>query len=150
MDDGIDHVWPEDKGRWLEDVATKQGLHQRELAAVGDSGGDREMLAAAGRVSSWTGRRVPGSVITVAPLLRRPLASMLSDVNVAWLADAASWLLPIAVIATTIVVFRRRAPAVSRALLGGMIGSFVGGFLGRDSSSGSSGVRWWEWSPSEG
>ncbi len=46
--DVIDHVWPEDKGRWLQDVAMKEGLHQRELAAVGDSGGDREMLAAAG------------------------------------------------------------------------------------------------------
>jgi HAD superfamily phosphoserine phosphatase-like hydrolase len=46
--DVIDHVWPEDKGRWLREVATKQGLHQRELAAVGDSEGDREMLAAAG------------------------------------------------------------------------------------------------------
>jgi phosphoserine phosphatase len=46
--DVIDHVWPEDKGRWLQEVATKLGLHQRELAAVGDSEGDREMLAAAG------------------------------------------------------------------------------------------------------
>jgi phosphoserine phosphatase len=48
MADRIDHVWPEDKGRWLHDFATEHGLHQRELAAVGDSDGDREMLAAAG------------------------------------------------------------------------------------------------------
>jgi phosphoserine phosphatase len=47
-DDRIDHVWPEDKGRWLHEVATTQGFRQRELAAVGDSEGDREMLAAAG------------------------------------------------------------------------------------------------------
>jgi phosphoserine phosphatase len=47
-EDTIDHVWPEDKGRWLQDFATRHGLHQRELAAVGDSEGDREMLAAAG------------------------------------------------------------------------------------------------------
>jgi HAD superfamily phosphoserine phosphatase-like hydrolase len=47
-DDGIDHVWPEDKGRWLLDFAAQHGLDQRELAAVGDSDGDREMLAAAG------------------------------------------------------------------------------------------------------
>ena len=46
--DVVDHVWPEDKGRWLQDAAAKLGLHQRELAAVGDSEGDREMLAAAG------------------------------------------------------------------------------------------------------
>jgi len=47
-DDGIDHVWPEDKGRWLLDFATQHKLDQRELAAVGDSDGDREMLAVAG------------------------------------------------------------------------------------------------------
>lgn len=47
-DDGIDHVWPEDKGRWLRDTSVKLGLRQREVAAVGDSGGDREMLVAAG------------------------------------------------------------------------------------------------------
>jgi phosphoserine phosphatase len=47
-DDGIHHVWPEDKGRWLLDFAAQHGLDQRELAAVGDSDGDREMLAAAG------------------------------------------------------------------------------------------------------
>jgi phosphoserine phosphatase len=47
-DAAIDHVWPEDKGRWLQDFATQHGLHPRELAAVGDSEGDREMLAAAG------------------------------------------------------------------------------------------------------
>ena len=46
--DVVDHVWPEDKGRWLQEVAKEQELHQRELAAVGDSDGDREMLAAAG------------------------------------------------------------------------------------------------------
>ena len=47
-DHGIDHVWPEDKGRWLQDTSVEFGLHCREVAAVGDSEGDREMLAAAG------------------------------------------------------------------------------------------------------
>ena len=47
-DDGIDHVWPDDKGRWLRDFAARHQLDQRELAAIGDSDGDREMLAAAG------------------------------------------------------------------------------------------------------
>lgn len=47
-DDGIHHVWPEDKGRWLEETSAKLGLERREVAAIGDSEGDREMLAAAG------------------------------------------------------------------------------------------------------
>jgi phosphoserine phosphatase len=47
LDEGIEHVWPEDKGRWLQDFATQHGLHQGQVAAVGDSEGDREMLAAA-------------------------------------------------------------------------------------------------------
>lgn len=57
-DDGIDHVWPEDKGRWLVDFATQHELNQRELAAVGDSDGDREMLAAAG-FRIFVGNRPP-------------------------------------------------------------------------------------------
>ena len=69
--DVIDHVWPEDKGRWLQEVATRQGLHQRELAAVGDSGGDREMLGAAGfRV--FVGDRLPG----IPDVLHMPGADM--------------------------------------------------------------------------
>lgn len=47
-DNGIDHVWPKDKGRWLRDMSMRLGLHRREVAGVGDSEGDREMLAAAG------------------------------------------------------------------------------------------------------
>ncbi|MEA2550362.1 MAG: phosphoserine phosphatase [Actinomycetota bacterium] len=54
----IDHVWAEDKGRWLQAAAAKLGLHHQEVAAVGDSDGDREMLAAAGfRV--FVGDRAP-------------------------------------------------------------------------------------------
>ena len=50
--------------------------------------------------------------------------------DIAWLADTAPWWLTIAAIATTMIVFRRRAPAVSRGLLGGVIGLVVGGPLG--------------------
>jgi phosphoserine phosphatase len=45
---GIEHVWPEDKGPWLSALAESLGLAPAELAAVGDSDGDRELLAAAG------------------------------------------------------------------------------------------------------
>lgn len=45
---GIDHVWPADKGRWLEDLSGKVNLHRHQVAAVGDSDNDRELLEAAG------------------------------------------------------------------------------------------------------
>jgi HAD superfamily phosphoserine phosphatase-like hydrolase len=45
---GIEHVWPADKGRWLEDLSGKLGLHRDQVAAVGDSDSDRELLEAAG------------------------------------------------------------------------------------------------------
>jgi phosphoserine phosphatase len=47
-DDGVEHVWPEDKGLWLREMSARLGLDIQEVAAVGDSDGDREMLAASG------------------------------------------------------------------------------------------------------
>ena len=55
---GIDHVWPEDKGRRLGDLGRSLALDPDEIAAVGDSGGDRELLAAAG-VRFFVGRNTP-------------------------------------------------------------------------------------------
>jgi HAD superfamily phosphoserine phosphatase-like hydrolase len=45
---GIEHVWPAEKGRCLSDMAARLGLSSQQVAAIGDSGGDRELLEAAG------------------------------------------------------------------------------------------------------
>ena len=45
---GIEHVWPADKGRWLRNLARRLELPRAAVAAVGDSDGDRELLQAAG------------------------------------------------------------------------------------------------------
>lgn len=45
----IEHAWPEAKGAWLTDQAAQLGLNPTQVAAVGDSDGDRELLEAAGR-----------------------------------------------------------------------------------------------------
>ena len=47
-DGSIDHVWPEDKARWLVDLAAQLGVSNSRIAAVGDSAGDFEMLQAVG------------------------------------------------------------------------------------------------------
>ena len=47
LEQGIEHVWPEDKGAWLRALRCELGLEEREVAAVGDSEGDRELLEAA-------------------------------------------------------------------------------------------------------
>ncbi len=44
---GIDHVWPADKGPWLEALIERLSLERAAVAAVGDSDGDRELLEAA-------------------------------------------------------------------------------------------------------
>lgn len=43
----VDHVWPEDKGLWLMGLSNRLGLAPRQVAAVGDSDNDRELLEAA-------------------------------------------------------------------------------------------------------
>jgi HAD superfamily phosphoserine phosphatase-like hydrolase len=48
VDGWVEHVWPADKGRWLRELTKRVDLSPREVAAVGDSQGDRELLEAAG------------------------------------------------------------------------------------------------------
>jgi phosphoserine phosphatase len=57
--DGIEHVWPADKGPWLEALIERLSLERSAVAAVGDSNGDRELLEAAG-VRFFVGDRPPG------------------------------------------------------------------------------------------
>jgi HAD superfamily phosphoserine phosphatase-like hydrolase len=45
---GIEHVWPSDKGPWLRNLSARLGLRPDQVAAVGDSANDRELLEAAG------------------------------------------------------------------------------------------------------
>lgn len=48
-DGTIVHFWPADKATWLAECAAKLGLRPAEIAAVGDSNGDIQMLEYAGR-----------------------------------------------------------------------------------------------------
>jgi phosphoserine phosphatase len=43
----IDHVFPEDKARFMKQLALKRGIPMSRVAAVGDSSGDYPMLTAA-------------------------------------------------------------------------------------------------------
>lgn len=58
---GINHVWPEDKGTWLRELTRELALHERAVAAVGDSEGDRELLGAAA-VRVFVGKEPPDGV----------------------------------------------------------------------------------------
>ena len=55
---GIEHVWPADKGPWLEALIERLSLERAAVAAVGDSDGDRELLEAAG-LRLFVGDRPP-------------------------------------------------------------------------------------------
>jgi haloacid dehalogenase-like hydrolase len=55
---GIEHVWPADKGPWLEALIERLSLERAAVAAVGDSDGDRELLEAAG-LRFFVGDRPP-------------------------------------------------------------------------------------------
>jgi phosphoserine phosphatase len=46
-DGQVRHVWPRDKAPWLERVSSQVGVPAGRVAAVGDSGSDVELLAAA-------------------------------------------------------------------------------------------------------
>ena len=43
----IEHVWPEDKARWVEKLRKQLEIPDGMVAAVGDSSGDAELLAVA-------------------------------------------------------------------------------------------------------
>jgi HAD superfamily phosphoserine phosphatase-like hydrolase len=55
---GIEHVWPADKGSWLERLMERLALPPTAVAAVGDSDGDRELLQSAG-LRFFVGARPP-------------------------------------------------------------------------------------------
>ncbi len=78
---GIEHVWPADKGRWLAEHGAALGLERSQIAAVGDSDGDRELLEAAG-MRFYVGSTAPSITGTahlpdadIAEIARRILAA---------------------------------------------------------------------------
>ena len=54
----ISHFWPEDKARWLTELAARLEVDMNDVAAVGDSRGDIPMLTSVGH-SYWVGQEIP-------------------------------------------------------------------------------------------
>jgi phosphoserine phosphatase len=57
-DGGIEHVWPEDKGRWVARLAQEMGLRREQTAAVGDSWRDLPMFGVVGQ-AYYVGETLP-------------------------------------------------------------------------------------------
>lgn len=57
----ITHFWPQDKALWLTGLARELGVDMREVAAVGDSGGDIPMLLSVGH-RFWVGETIPSQL----------------------------------------------------------------------------------------
>jgi HAD superfamily phosphoserine phosphatase-like hydrolase len=73
VDGLIEHVWPADKGEWLRELIERLDLSPREVAAVGDSEGDRELFEAAAMRCCVGERKVD-----VARVIHLPNANMLA------------------------------------------------------------------------
>ena len=54
----ITHFWPQDKANWLTELAGILGVEMKDVAAVGDSGGDIPMLLSVGH-RFWVGQTIP-------------------------------------------------------------------------------------------
>ena len=63
-DGSVAHVLPADKGVWFSQVAERMGIGRDETAAVGDSRGDLDLFAAAGR-SVYVGDQLPSGCTAV-------------------------------------------------------------------------------------
>ena len=57
-DGSVAHVLPADKGVWFSQIADRMGIGRDQTAAVGDSRGDLDLFAAAGR-SIYVGDQLP-------------------------------------------------------------------------------------------
>ena len=56
----IVHVWPEDKARWVKELAQRLGVPVERTAAIGDSRGDVEMLSVVG-LPIFVGHTLPAA-----------------------------------------------------------------------------------------
>ena len=71
----IQHLWPRDKARWLLRLASELKIESHRVAAVGDSVGDAEMLAAA-RYGFFVGQDPPSSAHDVMHLPGASIATV--------------------------------------------------------------------------
>jgi len=60
-DGKITHFWPSDKAVWLRNMAARLGVPMDQVAAVGDSNGDLDMLRAIGH-PYWVGSHLPADL----------------------------------------------------------------------------------------
>lgn len=72
-DGSVEHFWPRRKGEWVDGLAARLGARRHEVAAVGDSAGDVELLTAAG-IRYFVGQHVPSGIDNVR---HRPEGSIL-------------------------------------------------------------------------
>lgn len=63
-DGTVEHVWAEDKGRWLAGLIARRGLGRDEAAAVGDSWRDVPMFEVVGQ-SFYVGAELPAGIDAV-------------------------------------------------------------------------------------
>ena len=63
-DGAVEHVWAEDKGRWLAELIGRRGFARDEAAAVGDSWRDLPMFEVVGR-RFYVGDELPDGVDAV-------------------------------------------------------------------------------------
>jgi len=63
-DGDVVHVWPADKGPWLQRLMTELSIPYARVAAVGDSAGDTALLAAAS-LRVFVGASVPAGLVDV-------------------------------------------------------------------------------------
>ena len=54
----ISHFWPQDKARWLTELAARLGVDMNDVSAAGDSRGDIPMLISVGH-GYWVGQEFP-------------------------------------------------------------------------------------------
>ena len=63
-DGAVEHVWAEDKGRWLAELIARRGLTPEQAAAVGDSWRDVPMFEVVGQ-RFYVGHELPDGVDAV-------------------------------------------------------------------------------------
>jgi phosphoserine phosphatase len=71
----IHHVWPRDKARWLQHLVADLGVPSRNVAAVGDSAGDVELLLTATH-AFYVGAQVPDRLMQVTHLPHADIAAL--------------------------------------------------------------------------
>jgi phosphoserine phosphatase len=74
-DSTILHFWPRDKVTWIQELRDTLRIPASRVAAIGDSGGDVEMLRAV-RHPVFVGATLPGELLAVTPLPGADIATV--------------------------------------------------------------------------